>query len=448
MDWNFVVLCLWFLLSGIEYAIILPSINEFLNQVVTDKTNQSFYLGFALSAFSLTGLIFSPIYGRITDKTNSVKLTIVISNLFEIAGNFMYMASNNGMMVVVARLIAGIGSGSGSSIFGAVSKTTSKEERTPKLAQLMSVRQVGLIIGPAFNILLTKLDFYWGTVHVNNLSGAGFFMALIWSVYTIGMMVFYKESSISKGSDEENESLVSENKNDYGSTTQNSCEDNFTETNENVQSWSSIFADLFREEIIVCLAAQFFIMFIQTGFETILTPLTSQYFGWNSQANSLLFLGGGIDVLISFLVMAKLSKFLSDRLMILIGFSVCFILTGFYIPFIYYAQFAPQGTTWVYICFIGLTVFFIFNLPFLFTPHVSLFSKLTNVETQAFNQGVRLSVRGLGQILGPIWASSLTGEKLPIMFGVNMFTNGIVVVMIILSYKKLDVQQNFDTINS
>ena len=67
-------------------AIILPSINEFLNQVVTDKTNQSFYLGFALSAFSLTGLISSPIYGRITDKTNSVKLTIVISNLFEIAG--------------------------------------------------------------------------------------------------------------------------------------------------------------------------------------------------------------------------------------------------------------------------------------------------------------------------------------------------------------------------
>ena len=67
-------------------AIILPSINEFLDQVDTDKTTQSLYLGFALSAFSLTGLISSPIYGRITDKTSSVKLTIVVSNLFEIAG--------------------------------------------------------------------------------------------------------------------------------------------------------------------------------------------------------------------------------------------------------------------------------------------------------------------------------------------------------------------------
>ena len=107
-------------------------------------------------------------------------------------GNFMYMASNNGMMVVVARLIAGIGSGSGSSIFGAVSKTTSKEERTPKLAQLMSVRQVGLIIGPAFNILLTKLDFYWGTVHVNNLSGAGV-SYLIYKLFVIVVMVFTKK---------------------------------------------------------------------------------------------------------------------------------------------------------------------------------------------------------------------------------------------------------------
>ena len=85
----------------------------------------------------------------------------------------MYMAADNAMMVVISRLLAGIGSGSGSSIFGAVSKTTSKEERTSKLAQLMSVRQLGLIVGPAFNFLLGKMNFNLGSVHINNLSGAG-----------------------------------------------------------------------------------------------------------------------------------------------------------------------------------------------------------------------------------------------------------------------------------
>ena len=217
----------------ISLAIILPSINEFLEQLDSNEESEKSYLGFALSAFSLTGLIFSPIYGRITDKTNSVKLTIVFSNLFEIGGqkficlknsiikqtkiinyiflftclcfyillkniesklqiykksinpgNFMYMAADNALMVVISRLVAGIGSGSGSSIFGSVSKTTGQKERTSKLAQLMSVRQLGLIVGPAFNFLLGKLNFNMGSVHINNLSGAGV------SVYVVYLFFF------------------------------------------------------------------------------------------------------------------------------------------------------------------------------------------------------------------------------------------------------------------
>ena len=64
----------------------MPSINEFLEQLDSNDETEKSYLGFALSAFSLTGLIFSPVYGRITDKTSSIKLTIVFSNLFEIGG--------------------------------------------------------------------------------------------------------------------------------------------------------------------------------------------------------------------------------------------------------------------------------------------------------------------------------------------------------------------------
>jgi len=447
MDLNFIILCFWFLLSGIEYAIILPSINEFLEQLDSNEESEKSYLGFALSAFSLTGLIFSPIYGRITDKTNSVKLTIVFSNLFEIGGNFMYMAADNALMVVVSRLVAGIGSGSGSSIFGSVSKTTGQKERTSKLAQLMSVRQLGLIVGPAFNFLLGKLNFNMGSVHINNLSGAGFFMAVIWSLYTIGIMIFYKEGKEvngGNGNNEETEVLISEDHSSYGATSKN-----FEQQNEvqpaDLQSWSRIKKDLFREEVIVCLAANFFIMFIQTGFETVITPFSAQYFGWDSMANSLFFLGGAIDVLIAFFIMAKLSKVISDRLMILGGYTACFILLAIYIPYVYYAQFAKEGSTWLLVCFILHAAVFIFSLPFLFTPSVSLFSKITNAETQSFNQGIRISVRGLGQIIGPLWAASLTGSRLPYMVAVDVLTCGVVLFMIILSYDKLKEQSSEET---
>ena len=65
-------------------------------------------------------------------------------------------------------------------------------------------------------------------------------MALIWSVYTIGMLIFYKESKIHNECNEEGEGLVSGSRIDYGSTS-NNCEENCNTKVENIQSWSSIF---------------------------------------------------------------------------------------------------------------------------------------------------------------------------------------------------------------
>ena len=112
MDMKFFLLCVWFTLSGIEYgidtfyvylsnafyyishfhwfpisisAVILPTINEYLT-TFNENSSGPIYLGAAFSAFSFTGLIFAPLYGRITDKCQSLKFTIIASNLFEIAG--------------------------------------------------------------------------------------------------------------------------------------------------------------------------------------------------------------------------------------------------------------------------------------------------------------------------------------------------------------------------
>ena len=94
-------------------------------------------------------------------------------NYLFFVGNFMYFAATGPYMVMGSRLIAGLGSGSGSSILGMISRSTSNEERTAAFSQLMSLRQMGLIIGPAFNIFLAKLDFYIGNFHVNSLTSPG-----------------------------------------------------------------------------------------------------------------------------------------------------------------------------------------------------------------------------------------------------------------------------------
>ena len=90
-----------------------------------------------------------------------------------VKGNFMYFIAKSPYMVLGSRLVAGLGSGSGSSIFGMISRTTTTEERTAAFSRLMSLRQIGLIIGPACNLLLEKLDFYIGPFHVNSFTVPG-----------------------------------------------------------------------------------------------------------------------------------------------------------------------------------------------------------------------------------------------------------------------------------
>lgn len=79
----------------------------------------------------------------------------------------MYFVASSPYMVLGSRLIAGVGSGSGSSIFGMISRSTTKEERTAAFSQLMTLRQLGLIVGPACNLFLRKMDFFIGPFHVN-----------------------------------------------------------------------------------------------------------------------------------------------------------------------------------------------------------------------------------------------------------------------------------------
>ena len=67
-------------------------------------------------------------------------------------------------------------------------------------------------------------------------------MAVIWSLYTIGIMIFYKEGKEvngGNGNNEETEVLISEDHSSYGATSKN-----FEQQNEvqpvDLQSWSRI----------------------------------------------------------------------------------------------------------------------------------------------------------------------------------------------------------------
>ncbi|XP_051778011.1 major facilitator superfamily domain-containing protein 8 [Erpetoichthys calabaricus] len=427
-----------FLFSGIEYAVILPTIWMYLQTLHAEP----YFLGLGLSAFSLTGLLAGPLFGHWSDRTRKTKAVILFANLFEISGNFMYFMGTSKWLLLSSRLVAGIGTGAGASIFGYLTRATAPEDRSAVFAAVMACRQTGLLIGPAFNLFLRLCDFKLGPFQVNKYTSPGLFMCLMWLLLQVVVVLLYWDLPPRKdenGKDEENKPLVQScDPETYSSI---NCNHTTTEGHESptevqIQSPFHSFSarkEYLREEVVVLLTAQFVTLFNQTALETMVTPLTQKYFGFSELENSVMYCLCGVEVIGGFFLVRWLSSRISDRIILAVGLFICNVSCVWCLVFLASPRGGPH---WLLAEFIIGVFLQVLGLPFVAVSQVSLFSKLTAEKTQGFSQGLRRSVGGLATILGPLWAGGLTGS-LYIMIGMMMALLILLTVMMALSFKYL-----------
>ncbi|KAM3876397.1 major facilitator superfamily domain-containing protein 8 [Diretmus argenteus] len=470
---TYITIGLMFLLSGVEYAVILPTIWRYLQTLGAPP----YFLGLALSAFSLSGLLAGPLFGLWSDRTRTTKKIVLLANLFEIVGNVMYFMGYSKWLLLSSRLVAGIGTGAGSSIFGFLTITTAPEDRSTVFAAVMACRQAGLLIGPAFNIFLRLCDFDLGPFVVNKYTAPGLFMCLLWILVQVAVVFMYwdipplekgetRESSVSgvrevegeRGPEEEEEEEEDEAKplmaphellGSYGSVVTPNAS---VVSNGNLPHASpppsppssesddsspfknfSMSREFLREEVVVLLAAQFITLFNQTALETMVTPLTQKYFNFGELENSIMYCICGVEVIAGFLFVRWLSQRVAERVVLAIGLITCNISCVWCLIFLA----NPIGDfPWQLAEFIIGVFLQVLGLPFVAVAQISLFSKVTAERTQGFSQGVRRSVGGLATILGPLWAGGLT-ENMYIMLGVMMALLALLTMMMFFSYDRL-----------
>jgi len=104
---TFGTICLFAFMTGVEYAVILPTAFDY----VQTMTPAYIYVGLILSSYSISGSITGVVMGKISDMTGKVKILILLSNIFEIGGNILYFITNNIHIVLLGRFIAGVGMG-------------------------------------------------------------------------------------------------------------------------------------------------------------------------------------------------------------------------------------------------------------------------------------------------------------------------------------------------
>lgn len=425
---------LYFFFSGVEYVVILPTLNGYLNSLGAPAG----FLGILMASFSFSGLVSTPIYGHLSDKSKSSKFALIASNVFEIVGNLLYFTGRSVYVLWASRFVAGIGSGSGSAILAMISRTTRTSERTSVFSIVMSMRQIGLVIGPAANLLFQNLHASIGPFRINEFTAPGLFMAVIWLFHTVLTIFMYFDEA------EPNDD--------------NSIADDVTAgtSRPTVPTfWRRFLGEFIREEVVLCIASTFILTFVQVGLEAILTPMTFLFFGWGGLYNSYMYCALGVAVITSFAVLTASSRFCRDRNLALFGISI--MLMGAIVFLVYtMALLLPKYSTnrmetpnWLLAVFALDCALFIIGIPFAWVPMASLFTKVTSTESQGFDQGIRLSVLGLGQILGPTWAAPMaTFARLPYAAGVNLFLMTLLICMVLASYKNLTTPDQPIMVNS
>nr|XP_057923773.1 major facilitator superfamily domain-containing protein 8 [Doryrhamphus excisus] len=451
---TFITIGLIFMLSGIEYAVILPTIWRYLQ--ILDAP--PYFLGLGLSAFSLSSLLIGPFFGCWSDRSRTTKSIILFANLFEIAGNFMYFIGYSKWMLLCSRLVAGVGAGSGSSIFGYITRSTQPDERASIFAAIMACRQAGLLVGPAFNLFLRLCDFKLGPFVVNKFTSPGMFMCLLWVLQQFVVLAMYWDVppiSTTEGAvlmvdlkleDEEEVPLMGSDDevHTYRAVTSHQSEPSSSSSEMQAPHeipWSdsepfnslSASREFLREEVIVLLTAQFITLFNQTALETMVTPLTQRYFSFGELGNSVMYSLCGVEVILGFLFVRWLSGKVADRAVLAVGLVICCTACIWCLVFLCNLQ---GNYEWEMSAFVIGVFLQLLGLPFVAVSQVSLFSKVTAEKTQGFSQGVRRSVGGLATILGPLWAGGLTNH-LYIMLGVMLALLLMVSVMTALSYGRL-----------
>uniref|UniRef100_A0A1A8IXE5 Major facilitator superfamily (MFS) profile domain-containing protein n=3 Tax=Nothobranchius kuhntae TaxID=321403 RepID=A0A1A8IXE5_NOTKU len=472
---TFFTIGLIFLLSGVEYAVILPTIWRYLQTLEAAP----YFLGLALSAFSFSGLLAGPLFGHWSDRTRTTKKIILLCNFFEIVGNFMYFMGYSKWLLLSSRFVAGIGTGAGSSIFGFLTRSTAPEDRATVFAAVMACRQAGLLIGPAFNIFLRLSNFHVGPFIVNKYTAPGLFMCLLWMLLQLAVFFMYWDlpqlerrktidspklsgegnmpGAVVNDEDEGEEEVKpliasQELLGSYGSVViSNHAHVAFSSSLNHVHSSpaspemsqshkclqparsGSLSREFLREEVVVLLAAQFITLFNQTALETMVTPLTQKYFNFGELENSVMYCLGGVVVITGFLFVRWLSRHVAERVVLAIGLAICNISCIWCLIFLANPL---GGYSWQLTEFIIGVFLQILGLPFVAVAQVSLFSKITSERTQGFSQGVRRSVGGLATILGPLWAGGLT-ENMYIMMGAMVALLVLLTVMLAFSYNRL-----------
>ena len=134
------------------FGILIPILPTFS----TIELNLSeFSIGLVLAIYSLTQFIFGPILGNLSDRLG--RRPLIVGCLFlNAVGYIIFAFTNSFMLLIISRIVAGIGGSSVAVAQAYIADVTSKEDRSKGMGMIGVAFGLGFVFGPIMGGFLSK----------------------------------------------------------------------------------------------------------------------------------------------------------------------------------------------------------------------------------------------------------------------------------------------------
>jgi len=204
-------------------------------------------------------------------------------------------------------------------------------------------------------------------------------------------------------------------------------------------SLSEVLEVLLREELVALAFLRFVALFCQTGLEAVVPPVMQLYFDFGDLANSLLYLGCGLQLILVFLLLSAASKAgASDRnliscgLVTMIGALVWLMCT---LPS--FSHHTPANLPF----FVVGVAIDLAGIPTVCDVALALYSKLLPDRVQGAGQAFRRLVSQLALLLGPLWApATLNNPMLMLAVPLGLLLLGAILFLASWRWMRVEVE--------
>jgi len=351
------------------FGILIPILPSFsIKELGVDEAA----VGIAIAIYSLVQFIFNPIIGRLSDK-HGRKPVIVLCLLINALGYVIFAFTSSYLILLVSRIVAGVGGSSIAVAQAYIADITTKENRSKGMGLIGSAFGLGFVFGPLIGGFLSKLGYM-----ETGLGAAAFsFIAFIVT------MILLPESHLDRNE--------------------------FVESKRKILNIDSILKAFKNPSLAILISLFFILTFSFANIYGTFALLGLQVYGFTDLQNGYMFgIIGFSSALVQGGLIGPLTKFIGKKRILIIG-SFLIMVTLAIIPY-------AGNFLWLAVN----SIFMSFGTGMLQPTLLSLISEVASDTEQGITLGVNQSLSALARMFGPLWggfAFEFFGYSFPFLTG-------------------------------